>query len=42
LLASAEFVDGDGHKFDPATERLATLDIACDTPQGRRSFGGKF
>lgn len=42
LLATAEFVDGDGHKFDPATERLATLDIACDTPQGRRSFGGKF
>ena len=42
LLASAEFVDGDGHRFDPATEQVATLDIACDTPQGRRSFGGKF
>ena len=42
LLASAEFVDGEGHGFDPATQLVATLDVACDTPQGRRSYQGTF
>lgn len=42
LLESVDFVDGDGRKFDPASEQVATLDIACDTPQGRRSYAGKF
>jgi hypothetical protein len=42
LVETAEFVDGDGHRFDSATEQIATLDIACDTPQGRRRYGGKF
>jgi len=42
LVPSAEFVDGDGRRFDPATQQVATLDIACETPQGRRSYGGKF
>ncbi len=42
LLASAEFVDADGRRFDPATQQVATLDIACQTPQGRRSYGGRF
>ena len=42
LLASGDFVDGDGRPFDPATVQLATLDIACETPRGRRSYWGKF
>lgn len=42
LLASAEFVDGDGRRFDPATQQVATLDIACETPRGHRSYAGKF
>jgi hypothetical protein len=42
LLASAEFVDGDGHRFDPVTQQVATLDVACETPQGHRSYEGKF
>lgn len=42
LLASAEFVDADGRKFDPATQQVATLDIACQTPQGQRSYTGRF
>lgn len=42
LLHSADFVDGDGHRFDPLTQQVATLDIACDTPQGHRTYQGKF
>ena len=42
LLESAEFVDADGRKFDPVTQQLATLDIACQTPQGQRSYSGRF
>ena len=42
LLEGAEFVDGDGRRFDAATQPLVTLDIACETPQGRRSYGAKF
>ena len=42
LLASAEFVDAEGHPFDPASQQVATLDIACQTPQGPRSWGGRF
>ncbi|HEV2285224.1 MAG TPA: hypothetical protein VGR80_04205 [Steroidobacteraceae bacterium] len=42
LLESAEFVDGDGRHFDPATEPVATLEIACETPQGHLAYGGKF
>lgn len=41
LLESAEFSADDGHKFDPA-QALATLDIACDTPNGPRSYAGSF
>lgn len=42
LLESAEFVDGDGRHFDPATQQLATLEIACETPQGPLAYGGRF
>lgn len=42
LLASAEFVDGEGRGFDPATEEVATLAIVCQTPQGQRSYTGRF
>jgi hypothetical protein len=42
LLASGEFVDADGRRFDPAAQQVATLDIACETPHGRRSYAGRF
>lgn len=42
LLAIAEFVDGDGRGFDPAAQQVTTLEIACETPHGRRSYMGKF
>src|SRR5215472_3520925 len=42
LLASSEFVDGDGRRFDPAAQQVATLNIACETPQGHRAYAGKF
>ena len=42
LLPSAEFGDGDGRKFDPLTQQVATLDIACETPKGRGSYGARF
>ena len=42
LLESAEFADGDGRHFDPATQQVATLDIACETPQGHLAYGGRF
>ena len=42
LLASSEFIDADGRRFDPATQQVATLDIACETPHGHRSYAGKF
>jgi zinc ribbon protein len=42
LLQSAEFTDADGSKFDPASHPVATLDVACETPRGRLSYGGRF
>jgi hypothetical protein len=42
LLHSAEFIDPDGEKFDPATASVATLDLDCESPQGRLYYGGKF
>ena len=42
LLASGEFLDADGRHFDPAGQQVSTLDIACETPQGHRSYAGKF
>jgi hypothetical protein len=42
MLASSEFVDADGHRFDPATQQVASLDVACDTPEGHRSYQGRF
>jgi len=42
LLASAEFVDGEGRRFEPATQQVTTLDVSCETPNGQRSYGGKF
>ena len=42
LLASAEFIDADGRPFDPAAQQVASLDIACETPRGHRSYAGKF
>ena len=42
LIQSTEFVDGDGKKFDPTTSDLARLDLDCETPHGRRYYGGEF
>lgn len=42
LLQSTEFVDPDGKEFDPATESVTTLDLDCESPQGRSYYGGKF
>jgi hypothetical protein len=42
LLQSNEFVDPDGGEFDPATESVATLDLDCESPQGRLYYGGEF
>jgi hypothetical protein len=35
MLQSGAFTDAAGKKFDPAVERIATLDFGCDTPRGR-------
>jgi len=42
LLESAEFTAENGRRFDPTAEVPATLDIACDTPQGPQSYAGSF
>ena len=42
LLESAEFSGDEGHKFDPAAQAVATVDIACETPQGPQSYAGSF
>ena len=42
LIQSTEFVDGDGKKFDPTTSDVARLDLDCETPHGRRYYGGEF
>jgi hypothetical protein len=35
VLKAGDFSDTAGRKFDPATDRVTTLDFVCDTPQGR-------
>lgn len=42
LIGAAEFVGDDGRSFDAATEAVATLDMACETPKGHLSYGGSF
>ena len=42
LLQSTEFVDAGGKKFDPSTDKVATLDLDCETPEGHRYYSGKF
>ncbi len=42
LLQSAEFAAASGKKFDPAADKVATLDLDCETPQGRLYYGGRF
>src|SRR5437762_2415962 len=39
---AAVAVDGDGKKFDPTTSDVARLDLDCETPHGRRYYGGEF
>jgi len=42
LLHSAEFADPDGKRFDPSTDEVATLDLDCETTDGRLYYRGKF
>jgi hypothetical protein len=42
LLQSAGFSDPEGKRFDTSTAQVSTLDLDCETPQGRRVYGGKF
>ena len=42
LIESGEFVDGEGRAFDSANQPVVTLDLACETPQGHRAYGGRF
>jgi hypothetical protein len=42
LIELGDFVDGEGRKFDPATQPVTTLDVACETPRGQRAYGGRF
>jgi len=42
MLRSAEFADPDGKKFDPSTNKVATLDLDCETAHGHLYYRGKF
>jgi hypothetical protein len=42
LLHAADFTDSKARRFDPATEKVATLDFGCDSPQGRLYYGGQY
>ena len=42
LIGGADFIGDDGRRFDAATEAVAALEVACDTPQGPRSYAGSF
>jgi hypothetical protein len=42
LLQSTEFVDAEGKNFDPYSDRIATLDLDCETPDGHRYYRGRF
>ena len=42
LIGSADFIGETGRPFDAAREAVATLEVACDTPQGPLSYGGRF
>jgi hypothetical protein len=42
LIQSAEFSDSDGNKFDPSTDRVATLDLDCETTRGHLYYRSKF
>lgn len=42
LLQSTEFLDAEGKNFDPYTDRIATLDLDCETPGGHRYYRGGF
>lgn len=35
VLRAGDFTDAAGKKFDPVVNRVSTLDVGCDTPQGR-------
>jgi hypothetical protein len=35
VLRAGDFTDAAGKKFDPVVNRVLTLDVGCDTPQGR-------
>lgn len=35
VLRAGDFTDAAGKRFDPVADRVSTLDVGCDTPQGR-------
>jgi hypothetical protein len=35
VLRAGDFTDAAGRKFDPVVNTVSTLDVGCDTPQGR-------
>jgi hypothetical protein len=41
LLDITEFVTSDGERFNPFERKLLTVDIACDTDDGREYFSGQ-
>ena len=42
LLQSIEFADPGGNKFDPSINKVATLDLDCETRHGHLYYKGKF
>ena len=42
LLQSVDFADPGGNKFDPSIDKVATLDLDCETRHGRLYYRGKF
>ena len=42
LIQSTEFSDSDGNKFDPSTDRVATLDLDCETTHGHLYYKSRF
>jgi|SRR5450631_178349 hypothetical protein len=37
-----DFARGDGERFDPATQKVQSLYLDCDTTAGRRNWAGQF
>lgn len=40
IIYQNEFANAAGERFDSATHKLTSIDIACDTPSGRSFYTG--